>query len=306
MKYSGMVRSLVSIFVLASIGLAPALEAWHPEWGPTPPVAPYSLNALPNQKVVVPMIFPVLGGARFNNGFGASRGKFRHTGIDIKARKMTPVVAPFSGTLGMKAMSFWIYGDNGWMMLGTHLNDDNMGTRDGKGNRDLMFAADVHPGQHVIAGQFIGYVGESGDATAPHLHFEIYAPGKGSTMSRVRNPFYSLKFAQILKKPRVALPDKNERPSKGELRLDGCIRKVDEASGTLIMRVAAMQFSTGQSKAVTSILYKHIKLTPDQLFSAGGWSSIRSFAPYQTVSVYVPDDIQAPVHSARVFAVRSP
>ncbi len=166
-------------------------------WGPTPPMVRLSMEPLPSQRVVKPLIFPIIGPCHWQDDYTFNRGGFRHGAIDIAAPKMSPIVAPFSGVMGMKTESFWIYGDDGWVMLGTHLNNDDPGTHNRRGCKDVMFAPNLVPGQHVYAGQFIGYVGMSGNATGPHLHFELFAPGRGPTAPRVRNPFLSLKDAQV-------------------------------------------------------------------------------------------------------------
>src|ERR1700722_151385 len=179
------VRRVFTVATIACSGAALCTWHAHPEWGPPPPVAPFSTHNLPHIPHVVGMYFPVIGATHFSDDYNAFRGNYRHTGIDIAAPKMTPIVAPFAGTIGIKRESFWIYGEDGWAILGTHLNDDNLGCHDRKGDRDVMFAPNLVPGQHVEAGQFIGYVGMSGNATGPHLHFELYAPGSGTPMSRI-------------------------------------------------------------------------------------------------------------------------
>lgn len=300
---SFVVRSIVLLITGSSILLAGGFERDHPEWGPPPPVAPFGMSSLPSEKVAIPIIFPVLGESRWVDGYGENRGKFLHTGIDIRAAKMTPIVAPFAGTIGLKKESFWIYGDSGWSMLGTHLNDDNLGTHDHHGDRDLMFAPNVAPGQRVVAGQFIGYVGESGDATAPHLHFEIYAPGTGPTMGRIRNPFPSLKAARIITSPLPALPYTGAKPQKGEVRLEGVVRRCDEKDGTLTLLLTDVQTANGSISVVTSVQYRKVKVSASTLTHAGGWSLLHSLSPFQTVSVFVPDSQQPDPKLARNLRV---
>jgi hypothetical protein len=221
-----------------------------------PPVAPYSPNPLPSQNSTASIIFPLIGNCSYRNNYNEMRSNFRHTGIDIRAPKMTPIVAPFSGTFGNKIYSFWIYGANGLKCLGTHLNDDTPGTNDGKNQRDFMFAPNLKHGDTVVAGQLIGYVGNSGDATGPHLHFELY-DGRA-----IRNPFQSLKTAQVLSEPRLKLD--GDKPEVKQERFEVCLRNWVASTRTFYGVLVAKQFDTGRvigstkPSFVTFILPKNI------------------------------------------------
>ncbi len=288
-----MVRSLRLLLASLSVG-AIAFGSVTPRnseymsWGPFPPVAPYTQAMLPAQRVVCPMIFPVVGYSSFKNSYNVNRSGFRHTAIDIAARKMTPIVAPFSGIIGFKRETFWIYGDNGWAILGTHLNDDNIGVNDESGNRDVMFAPDLVPGHHVSAGRFIGYVGESGVATGSHLHFELFAPGKGPIASRLRNPFASLKYSQRLTAPRVKLENAQEKPAKGKVRYAGCIRKLEPKKRRITLLLTAVQESSGKTRAVTKVKYMKMSASDAAVQSAGGWESLSALSQQAVVSAYMP------------------
>jgi len=138
------------------------------------------------QPVEYPLTFPVGGDDIYFAdddliGFGACRDGCarRHEGVDLLAPKMTPVYAAADATvtwLGTFCCSVFLQHDDGWRTWYIHLNNDTEGTDDGLG---WGIAEGIVPGARVVAGQLIGWVGDSGNAedTTPHLHFELHAPG---------------------------------------------------------------------------------------------------------------------------------
>lgn len=104
--------------------------------------------------------------------FGGARdaGRRRHEGIDIFAPRGTPVLAAADGwvtgqstnALGGNVVWLWSL-RHGVSLYYAHLDRHA-----------------VTPGEHVTAGEIVGYVGNTGNArsTAPHLHFGVYGrPG---------------------------------------------------------------------------------------------------------------------------------
>ena len=127
------------------------------------------------------MQWPVLGGGAVLSVFGAERdlGARRHAGVDISAPKMTPVVAVRDGTVTAihsdpaDCCSVALTHDDGWSSFYLHLNNDLDGSDDGDG---VGIRPDLLVGTRVVAGEVIGWVGDSGNAepTTPHLHFELH------------------------------------------------------------------------------------------------------------------------------------
>jgi len=162
--------------------------------------------------VVYPMLFPVAGEHWFSRDFGDPRGPGRsHTGIDILADKLTPVVAVADGTVrwmhaerGGACCALSIVHDDGWRSRYIHLNNDTPGTDDGRG---YGIARGLREGSRVRAGQVIGFVGDSGnaEATAPHLHFELLGPD-GSAVDAFDSLQAALADPRTAPGPRVAGP----------------------------------------------------------------------------------------------------
>ena len=118
---------------------------------------------------------PYLGGSgAAQNGFyvnplpGAiiTQGIHGWNAVDIGAARGTPIHAAASGTIIIARNNGGWNGGYGNYVVITHEN----------GTQTLyahMTHAIVSPGQYVAAGQVIGYVGATGEATGPHLHFEV-------------------------------------------------------------------------------------------------------------------------------------
>ncbi len=113
-----------------------------------------------SKRTSITFIWPVQG--KIISTFG-SRGQKRHQGIDIKAPSGTPIVAASGGKV--------IYSGGGLRGYGNVIiieHNKRFSTVYAHNSLNL-----VKEGAKVKGGQIIAYVGNTGRATTPHLHFEI-------------------------------------------------------------------------------------------------------------------------------------
>ncbi|MGH8936895.1 MAG: murein hydrolase activator EnvC family protein [Acidimicrobiia bacterium] len=126
-----------------------------------PPPAPSSVG----------LSCPVAGFSTFTDTFGAPRSGGRvHLGVDMMAARGTPVVAIESGTVRLHVS--WLGGIS--IFLGGDSEDEYFYTHlDG-------WAGGMSSGDWVAGAELIGYVGSTGNAGTPHLHFEHHPGGGGA------------------------------------------------------------------------------------------------------------------------------
>jgi murein DD-endopeptidase MepM/ murein hydrolase activator NlpD len=112
--------------------------------------------------------------ARFHPVLGRTR---RHEGTDYSARPGTPVMAAGDGVV-LRAGRAGGYGN---LVELRHLN--GITTRYG---HLRGFARSIRRGVRVEQGQTVGYVGSTGLATGPHLHYEFRVNGVAKDSRRVQ------------------------------------------------------------------------------------------------------------------------
>ena len=110
-----------------------------------------------------------IDGARLSSGFGRRKHPIlgftrMHRGVDFAAPKGTPIYAAGTGTV-REAGRHSGYGN--YIEI---RHDPEFSTGYGHLSK---FAKGIHPGARVTQGQVIGYVGQTGLATGPHLHYEV-------------------------------------------------------------------------------------------------------------------------------------
>jgi murein DD-endopeptidase MepM/ murein hydrolase activator NlpD len=159
-------RPSVAITVRAAPPSAPAL-APAPSPSALLPGAP-----TPAQTVTAGAVFPVAGPYSFGgpgNRFGAAREGHVHEGQDVIVAEGTPVLAPLAGTIAWK--SYQAAGAGYYAVEHTTVGLDLMLAHCQAGSLT------VSAGTPVTAGEKLCGAGRTGDATAPHLHFEIWVGG---------------------------------------------------------------------------------------------------------------------------------
>jgi murein DD-endopeptidase MepM/ murein hydrolase activator NlpD len=150
--------------------------------GPSPGAAPAPSSP------TVPGAFPVAGAASYGGSdarFGAPRSGHVHQGQDVIAATGTPIVAPLAGTVLLTA--------NQPAGAGIYL------VLHGGDARDYVFmhirrgSLEVGGGDAVHTSERLAEVGATGDATGPHLHFEIWVGGWGTKAGHPIDPLPQLK-----------------------------------------------------------------------------------------------------------------
>lgn len=102
-----------------------------------------------------------------------TQGIHGYNAVDLAAPAGTPIMAAANGTVIVAKTGGWNGGYGNYVVI-----------QHGNGSQTLyahMSKVAAYDGEVVVQGQVIGYVGMTGDATGPHVHFEI--------RNGIRNPF---------------------------------------------------------------------------------------------------------------------
>lgn len=122
----------------------------------------------PLKNIIITQLF---GGTEFAaRNASVYGGRAYHPGVDFGTPRGTPIHAPLAGTVRATGNTDAVPGCYSWgkWTLVDHAN----GLSTLYAHQDVI---SVTPGQRVVTGEIIGYTGNTGYSTGPHLHFTVYA-----------------------------------------------------------------------------------------------------------------------------------
>jgi murein DD-endopeptidase MepM/ murein hydrolase activator NlpD len=127
--------------------------------------------AAPAGPRIMPAYFPLAARA-MTSGFGPRPhpilgGTRAHSGVDLAATAGTPISATADGVV---SFANW---NGGYGIMVAVMHAGGLETRYGH-----MMRVAVTPGQHVRAGDIVGWVGSTGLSTGPHVHYEVRVDGR--------------------------------------------------------------------------------------------------------------------------------
>ena len=153
--------------------IADTTSLWRPPlysvpWEPTSNDHFYFIRPIGANEINWPLANYRYGGVFFENVV--------HTGIDIPAPKGTPVMAAGSGTVVWAGFGLYFLREEFRDPYGLAVAIKHDFGYQGNDLYTVYGHLDeitTYQGQEVEAGDLIGYVGETGKVTGPHLHFEV-------------------------------------------------------------------------------------------------------------------------------------
>jgi murein DD-endopeptidase MepM/ murein hydrolase activator NlpD len=153
--------ALLAALALSAIGVAAAASPAQAGEGGLSPTVPPAAEP-PTSAAASRQVYPIRGPHQYWEGFGGARG---HEGVDIGSPCGTPLVAAQAARVRFSKYH---------PRAGNYVVLDVRGSTFDLAYMHLSEPAPVVPGQSVAPGQPIGLVGDTGNASGCHLHFELW------------------------------------------------------------------------------------------------------------------------------------
>jgi murein DD-endopeptidase MepM/ murein hydrolase activator NlpD len=94
-----------------------------------------------------------------------TQGIHGHNAVDLANKLNTPIVAAAAGTVIVAKQGGWNGGYGNYVVIDHHNGVQTLYAH--------MNSLNTTVGSDVTQGQVIGFMGETGDATGVHVHFEV-------------------------------------------------------------------------------------------------------------------------------------